>query len=239
MSGRRWRLLKRGLIPLSLCALGFLWSVATASYASAQDFTHRIAGGVIAGKTADADLKPLPLIEVEAETGLTDFEGGPQLHVRIALEGMPDADVQVADPTTVKALSGSVAVVQSIPHARFGVFMRVGTATRLANSEDIATRFPVWGSIGIDLRTPNGENYLDLGGGPDQRLGPIVSTLSPLLTRTWAWCAHVDGRIKVTDIRDIGALYASAGIIRALSNQGMGYGPPRRDYSFFAATVAF
>ncbi len=184
-------------------------------------FSLHLRAGVLGGKAADVDIRPLPAFAIRAAFDLVSLAGGPVGQVDVELTGLPDeAGVDVEQPaTSVKAFDASFAAIQSLGSVlRFNLYARVGLASRLAASSDPALRLPGYASFGIDVHSADGDHWLQVGLGPDQRLSgewvPTVQALAGLLVK------------EATKVK----VWLVGGFIRALDLSAYGYKPPARDW---------
>ncbi len=185
----------------------------------ADAISVRFAAGVMAGKAADVDVRPLPAATIHVDSPLTSLENGPRLNVDVALTGLPNESVQLESPGSVKAFDGSASIVQPLGSVlRFNLYGRLGGASRLAADTADRDRLPGYASIGLDFHTADGDHYLQIGGGPDQRL-----------SGEWSPSIHVTGGVKVGE-RAGAKLWLVGSVIRALDLAAYGYRTPSRDW---------
>ena len=185
-----------------------------------------IAAGVTAGVSTDVAAEPQPYIGIRVQSPLTSLENGPDLEVRVALESLPESGdgVSLEDPGSVKAFSGAVGLSQPLGRTlRFRLYGDAGVASRLVSSAESADRLPGYFSVGLLFRTDDGDHWLKIGGGPDQRL-----------SGDWATSIHAEGQVK---IRDVGKakVSASLSVIRALDLSRYGFArAPAKDWWAFS-----
>lgn len=185
----------------------------------ADAISVRFAAGVMAGKAADVDVRPLPAASIHVDSPLTSLSNGPRLNVDVSLTGLPKDGVSLESPGSVKAFDGSAGLVQPLGSVlQFNLYARLGVASRLASDTADRDRLPGYASIGLDFHTANGDHYLQIGGGPDQRL-----------SGSWSPSIHVTGGVKVGE-RAGAKLWLVGSIIRALDLAAYGYPTPSRDW---------
>lgn len=194
--------------------------------AKADGISIRFAAGVMAGKAADVDVRPLPAATIHVESPLTSLANGPRLNVDVALTGLPSESFSLESPESVKAFDGSAGIVQPLgSRLKFNLYARLGVASRLAADTANRDRLPGYASIGLDFHTADGDHYLQIGGGPDERL-----------SGEWSPSVHVTGGVRVGE-RAGAKLWLVGSIIRALDLAAYGYRTPTRDYWTVAAVV--
>jgi hypothetical protein len=186
-------------------------------------FSLQLRGGLLGGKAADIDIRPLPAFAIRAGIDLTSLEGGPVGQVDVELTGLPNdggGELDLEEPaTSVKAFDASFAVIQPLGRVlRFNLYARAGLASRLVASSDPALRLPGYASFGFDVHSADGDHWLQVGLGPDQRL-----------SGEWVPTVQVLAGLCVKELHDA-KFWLVGGFIRALDLSAYGYKPPARDW---------
>lgn len=235
------RLLVGGLV------VGFLWSSAAAADERLSDpkikpekvsreerlcfdsnqvpepcptFHLSVRAGGLAGAATDVDAKVEPTFTIRTLSDLTRSKNGPKVAFRLGLEALPGEDLTSIDGATVfKAFDGSGTVIQPLGEKLlFNLYARGGVASRLSTTREPVARLPGYFDFGVDLHTNDGDNYLQAGIGPDQRL-----------SGEWAQAVHLEGAVKIGERSGVKA-WIEVEVIRALNLARYGFRTPSRDW---------
>lgn len=178
----------------------------------------RAYGGALTAVTTDADAAVEPLGSLQVLAPLTTSKKGPSLFVKVDLTALPGETLSFSDVQTFKAIEAGIGIVQPLGGPLlFNLYLEGGFASRLAVESEPVDRLPGFWSAGFLFATSDGDHFLKVGLGPDERL-----------SGEWSPCVHVSGQAKLGDKGGIG-LYLVGSMIRALDLSGYGYSTPSRD----------
>lgn len=160
---------------------------------------------------------------------LTRSDMGPKLSVRAGLGRLPDdAPAALEEAQVFTAFDGAVTLVQPLGQKILAnLFARAGLASRLSTDDEPRDRLPGYFSFGVDLHTHDGDHFLQVGIGPDQRL-----------SGDWAPTVTVEGAVKLREASGV-KVWLEAAILRAIDLSAYGYATPKRDWWTAAITAGF
>jgi hypothetical protein len=173
----------------------------------------------VVGTDAGAAIEPFASFHVRAP--LTTWKLSPRLEAIVELTAQHgDALGGGLDPQAFKALEVDLALCQPLPRPMlFSLCGTFGAASRLSTSSDRRDRVPLYASADALFATDDGEHWLKVGIGPDQRLAG-----------SWALTISIAGRLRLPVARNgpVG-VYLVGEILRALDVVIPGFSVPRRD----------
>lgn len=216
--------------------------VLLAQPAGAEMRLSALAGGLASLQPAPADsgaaVTPLVQLAVEADTAPSAH--APKLVVLADLTALPGDQLDLQDPATFRALELSVGLAQPLGTSLlFRLYAEAGFATRLAGDTQPRDRTARWASAG--LRFAGEHAWLQVGVGPDQRLGvappeptqpsPLTSAMTAASHDGYQVAVTVRGSVDITSLGDHGrvALVGSAVLGLDLSRRWSGLNGGRND----------
>ena len=156
----------KALAPLVLLAL------LLAPGAQAEMHMSAIAGGLasLQPSPAESSAAVTPLVQLAVEADTAKSAHAPKLVVLADLTALPGEQLDLQDPATYRALELSVGLAQPLGDSlRFRLYAEAGFASRLPGDTQPRDRTARWASLG--LRFAGEHAWLQVGLGPDQRLG--------------------------------------------------------------------